>query len=1455
MAGQPDGSIIIDTEVKSDGFKAGSDELLSAIRALSDEIQSLRTTLTELFSKTFSPNVDTSGAERNVSELEARVRELEASLGALQNGGEGPQINLDGTTQKASSLQRQIDSVNSSVDKLEPTFQRAMTGSESAMATFEGKANVLERKIAELQGYLDRIGQTEYPTQEYEALCAEVDKTSQRFDELVAQQEKMQELGVSEESLQWQNVQRELELVGEKYRELAALKQQLESSGNATRLVADTSQFAQLEAPLTAAKQRLDEMRNAASQAGSEVENTNSSTEKVKENTRQTKSHMNGIATAAKNVAAAIGKASKSAIGSLARGIKTAASHMARMLFHGKSMQGQFKGLISSAKKFALSLLGARGVYALLRKAVSAYMAQNEELKNKLDSCWSGIGNLLGPLITKVINLVAQAVAYVTSFLKLFGMFGDTATGAINNAGNAATGAIKELKRQLASFDELNVLSDNSSNSDSGSGNDNAAPQLPDVTLPDWAQLLVEQIRNGDWAAAATTLANQLNGMIASVDWAGIGQRIGYFLDGVLTFLATFIDAFDWHNLGKSLATLLNNIIKSVDWKNLGKLLVAKWTILLKLLNGFFETFDGKAFGDSLYDLLIGAITACDWVGLTGSLARNISNFIQSIDFAKLGKALSDGMRTMLQSLNAGITNFDWRGLGKKIADFLKGIDWRGIFRDLVSLVGNLFVAAFDLFDGFASEIDWPGLAGDIAHELSDAINGINFGAVASTLSSGIRTALQSITTGISEFDWAGLGGQIADFLNGIDWSGIFSDLVSLVSSVLIGALDLLGGFVSEADWVGIADDIWGSLESLINDIDWDEFGSKLGQFLSDAINGILRMIGSLFTDHDWGQMIQDLTGSVGGALVSLIANIDWLGLAGNLATALIGMIMQIPGILVGALGGIADIFASIFEALGLDGIAGFFKGISDALSNVGTWLKENLVDPVVNWVKDLFGIHSPSTVFAEIGDWLIQGLLGGISDAWHTITEFFTGAVEGLKNLLSGAWEGIKSAAEWAWNGISTTLSNAWEGIKSTASDGWEAVKSGVSSAWESVSSWTSEKWEGVKSTVSDVWDGIKSTASDGWENVKSGVSSAWESVSSWTSEKWNGIKDTLSSTWESVKSTASTTWENLKTTVGDGWESVKTTTSNVWNNLKSSLSETWENLKSKASTTWENMKSGASTAWENMKSNASTTWNNIKSSLSTTWENIKTNASTAWENIKGAIQNKGWSGVGENICSGISTGLSDGWQWLKEKAKGLACGLLDGIKGFLGIHSPSTVFRDEVGLNIGYGIGEGVVNSEPAILKAVSGVADAIAEEVNAGDYAIKDIMPVSEVDGALTSFTDKIGDSFTSMLDRLQDIAKHVTFDVPAVSYGAIPYKAAAVAASGHGADISSTIEASNDELADVITQVVANATSSIVAAIQNHSVKSAGGFDRAGITDIVIGEINRRTRMMNKSPLLG
>ena len=63
MAEHADGSIIIDTEINSKGFKAGSDELLAAIKSLTSELKTLGSAFKNMFSGTVAPKLDSAPAE------------------------------------------------------------------------------------------------------------------------------------------------------------------------------------------------------------------------------------------------------------------------------------------------------------------------------------------------------------------------------------------------------------------------------------------------------------------------------------------------------------------------------------------------------------------------------------------------------------------------------------------------------------------------------------------------------------------------------------------------------------------------------------------------------------------------------------------------------------------------------------------------------------------------------------------------------------------------------------------------------------------------------------------------------------------------------------------------------------------------------------------------------------------------------------------------------------------------------------------------------------------------------------------------------------------------------------------------------------------------------------------------------------------------------------------------
>lgn len=75
--------------------------------------------------------------------------------------------------------------------------------------------------------------------------------------------------------------------------------------------------------------------------------------------------------------------------------------------------------------------------------------------------------------------------------------------------------------------------------------------------------------------------------------------------------------------------------------------------------------------------------------------------------------------------------------------------------------------------------------------------------------------------------------------------------------------------------------------------------------------------------------------------------------------------------------------------------------------------------------------------------------------------------------------------------------------------------------------------------------------------------------------------------------------------------------------------------------------------------------------------------------------------SEVGLNLVQGLWNGISDATEWILEKIKGFGQSVLDGIKSFFGIHSPSTVFRDEVGKFMAEGIGVGFEDEMSNVTK----------------------------------------------------------------------------------------------------------------------------------------------------------
>lgn len=493
---------------------------------------------------------------------------------------------------------------------------------------------------------------------------------------------------------------------------------------------------------------------------------------------------------------------------------------------------------------------------------------------------------------------------------------------------------------------------------------------------------------------------------------------------------------------------------------------------------------------------------------------------------------------------------------------------------------------------------DWKELGTILGNKFNEIVDSIDWAGFGKKVGYGINGAVQTAYWFLKTADFKNLGNHVAEFLN---------SALSEIDFTFVGRL-LVRGFTAGLDF----------LRGALGGLNWKLVGKSFGDFLRGAFNEMQEWIAGI----DWSGAAHALWQNT----KDCIAGIDFASLAQSffklLGTAMGAAVSFIATIVSDIWKDITGYFQKYLtnddgtKKTGIDWVKGICKGIVEGVKSIGTWIYDNVFKPFIDGFKSAFGIHSPSTVMAEQGGYIVEGLLKGIKDGIGNVLSFIGDFLIGIKDKISDAWDKIKSTASEKWGQIKSVLSGAWENIKTTAGDIWGKISS----------------------TISGIWGGIKTKASETWSGLKTTISQKWSEIKTNTSQTWENIKTTLGNTWQNVKTTASTTWTNIKTSISTAWSNVKSNTSTVWSNIKSNLSTTWTNVKTTAGTTWTNLKSTISTAWGNVKTNTSTVWSGIKSSLGTTWSGVKSTASSTWSTLKSTISTK-WNEIKSNTSSTWST------------------------------------------------------------------------------------------------------------------------------------------------------------------------------------------------------------------------
>lgn len=201
-----------------------------------------------------------------------------------------------------------------------------------------------------------------------------------------------------------------------------------------------------------------------------------------------------------------------------------------------KTGQGFEKG-IRSLKRFALGLFGVRSMFSGLRRATNAYLSENEVTANKMNAIWVALGNALGPLIEIIADGVLKLIGYLNVFLNALGFKVDLTKniGKNTKAIKDQTKAMKELNREVYSFDEMNV-SQKETTKGSGKSATSDAFKMPELDenivkfLQNTAKFLKE---NWEWLVAIGIAI----GGLKIAKWLDGLSKAGGLLGGIATTL------------------------------------------------------------------------------------------------------------------------------------------------------------------------------------------------------------------------------------------------------------------------------------------------------------------------------------------------------------------------------------------------------------------------------------------------------------------------------------------------------------------------------------------------------------------------------------------------------------------------------------------------------------------------------------------------------------------------------------------------------------------------------------------------------------------------------------------------------------------------------------------------------------------------------------------------------
>lgn len=760
------------------------------------------------------------------------------------------------------------------------------------------------------------------------------------------------------------------------------------------------------------------------------------------------------------------------------------------------------------AVKFITNVINSlNAMIARLSVAAGAFRSFSELLTGNKSSAGSGAGNIassggISENTADGYNAAADAA--------------ENLAGSTKKAAKATKDAKKAAEGYLNPLDEINKINEKDSTSGSGGGGGGAAPGI--------------------------------GGAVENVDYGSLAEGENA-VDKLSDSLKTLIDKF------KELAELFKQ--------------------------GFFEGLgdykprieeikkDIMSIGRTLKEIFTDPEVVSSANKFANQLAYSLGQVVGSI--ASIGI-------TIAQNLVGGIEKYLTQNT-ERIKQYI--ISMFDIGTEISAIIGNFSVAFADIFSVFGGDTaqqitaNLIGIFAEVGMLISE--NAAKLGrdilnmiaqpiienkdkikeAIQGTLeaiepfTSGILTAVQTVRDAVSDIYDNHLKPLFDSIASGL--SEILGKLLDGYNEYIVPVLQGLGKRfkeLMEGPFGETVDKVATFIGKLIDAVKllWENvlvpFFSWIASNIMPVLAPILEFIGTKVLDAIKATI--EAIGIISDILSGLIDFITGV-FTGNWEQAFDGL----KTIAQGFADGVRLIISEVV-GIGADIVQGLLDGAADVASGIADWIKDTIVDPFIDAFKSLFGIHSPSTVMAEMGGYLMEGLLGGI---------------EGLAGNVKDAWDSMKQTAVQTWETVKQNVGSKWEQIKTNSKTTFGTISSNIKTSWDNIKTNVKSAANTAKNNIVTAWKTAGDNTRTSWENMRTNAVSAAKTIASKVDARYSEIKSAVRSFASSAPSSWKRAWDSMGDKVSTVLSSIKRTVNNVFGWISDSIRNLGNSLKNLSS------------------------------------------------------------------------------------------------------------------------------------------------------------------------------------------------------------------------------------------------------------------------------------------------